>query len=226
MISENTIKEARFRANLFLPRWSVLKNLEANPIVKSSYFWFALVPVFAKIFEKIGNEIVVVYNFREYLFHLSLPFSWQILFFSSCFFVLGSIAFKLFCPHAITEHSGFKEFNEEGKGYPQINSYYIRSFYNRIKNEFSPSARDAVNSYLSHYHNLKFESDSEIIKYLHQIQDLENLNKAYWFTYNTSNQHRLGYRCLVSLFYFLGFLLFSIVIFQNIKFVLLHSSIC
>ena len=212
-----------------IPRWSVLKQLEKNYLVKSSFIWFMLVPVFAKFLEKFGGLVVINFNSVNYTFNLSLPFSWQLFFYSACFFAAGSIVVKLFCPKVVMEHDNYKEFSEFGKSWPQINGYVIKLFYNNMSLQFPKQTREKVNSYLKIFHNTEFVENQnysgDVVRFLQANRRSENENQAFWYVYTSANNHLILKRVFASVFYAFGFSLLIVVAIQNIKYVINASNI-
>jgi hypothetical protein len=90
--------------------WKILSSLGQSKLVKSSYIWMIVIPIFAKILEKVDPQIQL-YIFGE-LFHINftLPFSWKIFYFSSLFFAAGTIIYQIFCPRIIKEYPTYNDF--------------------------------------------------------------------------------------------------------------------
>jgi hypothetical protein len=212
-----------------IPKWSSLKGLENNKLVKSSFIWFMLVPVFSKLLGKLNETIIVTYNNHDYTLNFSLPFSWQIFFFAACFFTAGSVAVKLFCPNIIKEHTSFINFQESGKGWPQINGYIIDLYYDNFRMLFPEKHLDSVNNYLKYFHNKDFSKsktyETEVVIFLETNRIGQDENYAYWYTYNGAESVGPIKRVIATIFYFIGFSLLSIVAYQNLLFVIEVSNI-
>ena len=95
--------------------WSTLRDIQHNRVVKSTYAWLFIVPITAKIFSKIDSELSFAFNNQTITFDLTLPFSWQALFFSAVFFVLANLSVSFFIPELIKKYKDFSEFSDSGK---------------------------------------------------------------------------------------------------------------
>lgn len=219
--------------NNLIPEWSVLKGLETNPIVKSAFIWFIIVPVCARIFGSLNDTLTFTYDEYEYVINLSLPFSWQIFFYSACAYAAGSLVVKLCCPSIIVDHNEYSSFQKSGQSWPQINGYLISLYYKNSKCEFQKKHRASLDAYLKFFHDwtaptykdkdkdkdIYINYDQDTLLFLQRVQAGENENQAFWYVYGSSNSYFLRGRIIASLLYMVGFILFFIVVIQNVLFV-------
>ena len=213
----------KFQENI--PKWTLLKDLEGNTIVRSAFIWFMIVPISARLFGSLNETLIINYGEIDYIFHLSLPFSWQMFFYSACFYVLANIVIKIMCPNIIIEHRDYLSFSESGKSWPQIHGYLIKMFYSNVTCSFKKENILKIMSYLTIYHPQNFNemrpSDNEILKILQNMRTgKEDENQAYWHVRTVADRESKAFRLLASFFYFIGFLLFSVVVYDNVKFVI------
>ena len=68
-----------------VPTWSSLNSLGKSKTLKSSYIWIVVVPLVAKLFSKIESTIDFTLFGAKISVNLSLPFSWQMFYFSALF---------------------------------------------------------------------------------------------------------------------------------------------
>lgn len=92
--------------------WQWFRDFFSITIFKYFVTWFALVPVFAKILEKLPKEIIIPMKDFYYILNLELPFKWQILWFSSLCFITAFILYKIFVPVYITKYFSLKYYKE------------------------------------------------------------------------------------------------------------------
>lgn len=85
-------------------KWSNQRAFATSKIVKTSFVWLIIAPITAKLFSSI-NEILEV-NFLDETIRVSttLPFSWQILFFSASAFTIAGIIYSIFCPDIVKNY--------------------------------------------------------------------------------------------------------------------------
>src|SRR6266404_1085106 len=89
--------------------WSDLRGLGTNPVLKSSYFWLAFVPIAAKLLLQLKQPFVFKVLGKEHMLYLHLPFSWYIFYFSAVAFAIATALFGLFCPRIIKRYSSFAD---------------------------------------------------------------------------------------------------------------------
>lgn len=96
-------------------RWETLAAIGCSPAIKSSKFWIFFVPISAKLLGSIPESVSIHGLSQEIPIHLSLPFSWQVLFFASVFYTVGNAIVLFICPPIIKDYASLKEFKEEGR---------------------------------------------------------------------------------------------------------------
>jgi uncharacterized protein YlbG (UPF0298 family) len=92
--------------------WQAYKNLFQITVFRYLVTWFALVPFVAKLFVNIPRNFKVdfLHTSIEYSFNLSLPFNWQLLWYSSLSFVIAYILYIIFCPGFIRKYNSFSDY--------------------------------------------------------------------------------------------------------------------
>lgn len=95
--------------------WSTLRDIEHNKVIRSTYVWLFIVPITAKFLSKLESNLSFEISGQMITFVLSMPFSWQALFFSACFFVIGNILVSLQIPEIIKKYKNFSDFSTSGK---------------------------------------------------------------------------------------------------------------
>jgi hypothetical protein len=101
--------------SLIPTRWSGIRRIQEIKLISSMYIWIFMVPIAAKVLSRV-EEIVTVRIF-DYQFEvfLTLPFSWNVFYFSAIFFALATLLHRLTGPRLILDHPTYASFREEGK---------------------------------------------------------------------------------------------------------------
>lgn len=107
-------------------KWADLLKIYNSSFIRSMYMWLFIVPISVKLFQHI--EDVVSVTVFEYSFEIqtSLPFSWQIFYFSALFFVLGNVVLIFRCPELVKDHSDFQGFLSQGKDVRHLSEYALK----------------------------------------------------------------------------------------------------
>ena len=108
-------------------RWSDLAKIGNSKVAKSTVIWIFLVPLFVRILKPI-NAIEISLGGNAFSVDLALPFYWEILFFASLFFALGTILHTIFCPKFLALYETYPQFKELGRGDRTILSVMSNSF--------------------------------------------------------------------------------------------------
>lgn len=167
------------------------------------YIWIFIVPISAKVLEK-THEIAEI-TIYSYTFEvtLSLPFSWKIFYFAALSFAIATIIYQTRCPRLIKEHPTFASYENEGK--PE---WLLRDYATDIKVDYNEYRHNQVRNYEAH-ETSKFAENKK-----------EGNQMLFWGLYSQAETERTKERHLCFVFYFVGFLLMSIVFIQNFNWVL------
>jgi hypothetical protein len=93
--------------------WQGLRRFGSSKIVKSSYYWIFLIPLFSKVATQLHPVLLNIPGFGQTA-DFSLPFSWFLLYFSALSFALASLLYDIFCPRIISTFKDFREFLDSG----------------------------------------------------------------------------------------------------------------
>ncbi len=95
-------------------KWSKLRTLGHNSIIKSSYIWLIIVPLAAKMFSALPE----VHTFKIFeaniTVHFGLPFSWIIFYFMALFFAIGQFIYTVKCPEILKNYENFYDYEKSG----------------------------------------------------------------------------------------------------------------
>lgn len=170
------------------------------------YIWIFLVPVIARLFEQVGESaILTIFNYT-FEAQLTLPFSWVIFYFSAIFFAVANILFQIRCPQIVKDHSGYSDFAQSNKGVQHLDGYLFQAGMNweGLRQELAQQ-------------DFYFE---EIAEVTNSGSDDNLLRKMFWVIYNRAEKIRKTSKAITFSFYIIGFFLISIVVMQNVVFVI------
>jgi len=206
-------------------KWSSQRAMANSKIVKSSAIWLVVVPFAAKGLASIDNIIELTIFNGSFKISTVLPFSWQLLFFSACFFTLAGIVYSIYCPNIIKLYENFSQFEADGKSRLQINSALREIVWDTPKGKMINVYGPAAIKYFEQY--TKF-TDEEIRNHNDTGSQLfEDLSKnagknsnAFYFVYNISDIYNYK-QIRNSLFlYMAGFACIGVIAIQNIIYVI------
>jgi len=200
--------------NLF--GWEVLKSINDNKIVKSSYVWLVVVPFVAKLTSKLENTLSLNLAGKIYSIDLTLPFSWQLFFISALAFVMGNIIVLIFCPRIIKDYSNANEFIATGLYQGELYRY-MNSELRMMYNEHTAN--------VARLEEMKEEHGTTGPKL--DVNTLRNdaVTQQFWMIYNYYLKKNTLHRKVAVFFYAIGFISFSIVAINNVAWVYPQLSI-
>jgi len=169
--------------------------------LKTSYFWFFAVPILAKVCLKLQemNEDFTLFD-RVWAIDFSLPFSWQIFYFSSVSFALATLFYNIWCPEFLKKYRFPSDLKKEGKEAFFMLEYFVA---NLLKHPYTfsikhiSSIRKLVERHISFTPvQTEQEKSSSFIQIVYNdmntIQDYKNLfqsddlDYSYTLPYNVS----------------------------------------
>jgi len=181
----------KLNSTMIFLKWSQLKFLPSNRLIKSMGYWLFIVPIAAKILSHVNTPVLLkLYDYDLHL-DLSLPFSWYAFFFSALFFSVGNIFYMIWCPTIVKDHLSFAGFFGDGKTIEHLEDY---------ANEIS------IN-----FDKLNYDNTAS--------PNLE-LKRIFWFIYKEAIMCRTIKRgfCVVS--YYIGFIFAIYVVLSNVIWVI------
>ncbi len=198
-------------------KWSSLRVFGNSRIVRSSYFWFILIPMISKFFnycDKDGNRDLF---FCKPFIEIEIPFNWKIAFYGSLFYALATLLYQLFCPHVVKNYQNYSEFSKSGRGI----GYLIWCLTTRYGNSFQ-SMHPNVAAYLETFGLKKNMLDGRhydvIAQEIHMLD--QDMPTFFWYVVERLDFYKLYIRQAVLLLYTIGSLFFIWVILENLYAVL------
>lgn len=98
--------------------WTILRSQGRSRLIATSYVWIVVVPILAKVCEKITGHysIKIAWVERSFDVVLGLPFSWKVFFFMALAFALGKGIYSLKCPSPLQRFETYAEFHARHPG--------------------------------------------------------------------------------------------------------------
>lgn len=203
----------KHRENFFYKNlcWTCLKSLQKTAIVKSTYIWLFFVPLVAKSLSKIEKDVLSIeINSVVYSFDLELPFSWVMLFMSALLFVIGNVIYLVSAPKIIKIYDNYGDFLSKGDSFNALLQYNKKDIehMNKDRSNFQ-KAINMDEKIIGNNKTNPYEKDKR-----------KDMFADIFYHYNHDN---FKGRVACSIFYFLGGVLFSIILIQNISWVFIQS---
>lgn len=174
------------------------------------YIWIFLVPIAARLLENVEEAATVTIFSYTFEAQLTLPFSWLVFYFSAIAFAAANLIFQIRCPDIVKEHSDYSEFKQSNMGIEHLDRYLNQVGLNWEGLRLLIERQDEYFSEVAEASNPK------------QADGL--LRKRFWAIYWVGNQHRIIEKFSALILYIIGFVLFSIVLLQNIVFVIQYLT--
>ncbi len=100
--------------------WTVLKNIGSSKFIQSFTIWMVFVPIFAKVFNQIPDEITIGVLDTHLEIVCQLPFRLTIFYFCALLFGSSTLIYKFACPPLIKDYKSGSHFIETGGSIIQL----------------------------------------------------------------------------------------------------------
>lgn len=100
--------------------WPTLRRLGTNKAIRSANIWAFIVPITAKLMEKVQDQVSLDVFGHTYLIQLELPFSWKVWFVAALAFMLANFIFNVWCPIIIKETESYRDFAEQKRSFGEL----------------------------------------------------------------------------------------------------------
>lgn len=148
-------------------------------VVRSFVTWFAVAPIFVRLFGDVKSPIVFHVGATAHAVNISLPFSWWILWAASFLYVCAYVLFSYFCPPFIKRYQSYSDYQAIGHSPRYLAHQLSRAFQStsdkaqlirrlRIKSFSKPT-----NCVLPPEQNPSVEEDGTKFFFSHDGQSLE-----------------------------------------------------
>lgn len=176
--------------------WSQLTKIRDIKLISSMYIWIFLVPIAVKVLS-LTSDIATVEVFKyQFAIHLSLPFSWQVFYFSALSFALATLLYQARCPRIIKEYPTYSSFEQEGKPEWHLKEY----------------ANDIGLDYVEYREGIECAMEENDIEYLEGKEFTQSL---FWSIHHKADRERNASFTICLSAYVIGFILIGWVVMQN-----------
>jgi len=198
-----------------LPTWVDLRKLGNNKTVRSASVWTIVVPIAAKLLKGVEDVVDITILSHPFTLNLSLPFSWKVLFMTALAFMLANFIYEWFCPKLIKETSNYRDFSDQkrsGRELHRLLETHVQPSNDEVQRwlnwlNIRNTALTTTNATYGGYAN---GNDESVFPEIYSVTVL-NVEKVHPYA-----------RGITTLFYFVGFLLLALLMWQNIYFVIVH----
>jgi len=186
--------------------WQFLRDIRQNKIVASMGFWLVFVPLAAKAMHEVSDVVSIELGGQIIKLHMTLPFSWQSLFFSALFFSAGNLLVSILCPRIVFEHRDFGSFESAGKTHIHLREYDERF------NALNEQKRERL------LHLAGVNTQNQDDRGIGEFAVVE-LRKNFWKAYAIQNVSSHLLRWICSVFYVVGFMLLGEILYKQVLWV-------
>jgi len=178
-----------------IANWEKTSQIGRLKILRTSYIWLVIVPVFARAIENAPNPLPLPAISPDFELPLELPFTWQLFYFSAVLIAIASAIYSIFCPELITKFENFSAYRAEGRG----ENYLL--FYEERNGVFClPPLKDVLDPDAS-------------------TNPDERLQNAFWHLHEYEKARRSHLSTFCYSLYVTGLLAFAFVMVQNVYYV-------
>jgi len=200
-----------------------LRTLGESRVLKTSYLWFLLVPISARLLSSIDSVVNLRVFGTPFTITLGLPFSWEILFFGSLFVSAANLIFVVLCPQFVRDFEQYPEYTNSGR------TVYNLAFSAIDVIDRTPAK--ARKQTVAYYRDLaqipshlasdleRREPARQAFELRHQIP-IERAADVFWFVHDSYDEQRRVARFLCTAFYGVGLCCIAFVAAQNVLYVL------
>lgn len=191
-------------------KWTAIERMGNSKIAKSSYAWFIIIPIAAKLLQKVQNPIYITFLSEKPIeINVDLPFSWYIIFIIGILFILSNVIYLGSCPHIIREFKNYSSFT--ASGYP--NSYLIEQA------DLHNIDADVTSSFITSIPApLNWEPGTPKGNEYEREHQFNNSRKEYFDSiYNMANASKKLVRYFASIVIVIAFLLVAYIVYENVN---------
>jgi hypothetical protein len=93
-----------------MPRWSFFARVGNSKTLRELSRWFVFVPILARLLATVARDWARVPNL-SFVSHFTLPFDWQLLYYSAFSFMLAGLLYELRAPRIFREYPSYLNFS-------------------------------------------------------------------------------------------------------------------
>ena len=190
-------------------KWETINKIGKTKIAKSTFVFLFVVPVLARF--------IVESQYAD-IFDVALPFSWVVLYFSAICVALSTALYFIFCPDLVKQYREFNSFQAGGRGLSFLKSELGDCL--RISSR-TKGLRELVDAAYEQYPDeIYHRVDTSTLNQDEQRPSPVLMQVIFWVCHDVANSTHRMIRVVAEASYILGFFLFTLVLGQNLIYVL------
>lgn len=199
----------RVRLRIVAPPWSFFSRVGNSKLLRELSRWFVLVPIMARMLVTLTRELIQIPKL-QFVSHFTLPFDWQLLYYSAFFFMLGGLVYEVRAPRIVKDFSSFFNFKRSMPSVSDLTDYFLEvGKFGKRKEEEKRVVRaiislaDDPREYISlGYHLDSVESVEHALRAAIFTGQEREIGKLVW---DFCNRYRTFSRLCSCVFYSAGF---------------------
>jgi hypothetical protein len=211
-----------------VPQWSFFSRVGNSKTLRELARWFVLVPVIAKLLATLTKEATQTKQL-DFVYHLTMPFDWQLLYYSAFSFMLAELIYSLRSPSLFRDFPSYFNFSRSVQETRELIDYILevgkfgksnrveeRAVIEILKLADDPRDHIALEGQLADVEDVEQALRSAT------FQDQERLLRRHIWRF--CNRCRLTARALCCAFYGIGFSLLALAFASDLHAVLRQSA--
>ena len=202
-----------------VPSWSTLERAGNSRVLRTSYFWFLFVPIVARALGFVEHLRIPL--LAQFVQSFSLPFSWQMFYFSAAALAAASFIFAMRCPDIVKDYRSFPQYVADGKTIRQS----LQTLVDLLFSEDPTQAEQQIHDFLTSFY--EFDPPKQIVVW--QLLNAKfregDAPDIFWHVRSYAATVRPMSRAASSLLYVIGFALAAVVLAQSFWSVIIRSAL-
>lgn len=203
--------------------WKTLQEISASPVVTSSGIWIVIAPIAARLLSNLQKTINITIGDVGIPLQISLPFSWEALFFAALAFQAANLCRRIFCPKIIKESKNFRDYLSQSKSVQELIEALDTVKNSRQCKSLDPQSDEAVKisntggAFTAAYIKLQMnaQGNNSITGIINPEMLNPTLSEGYYLIEKYLNQEKIPARFVATIFNYVGFLLIGLVLYQS-----------
>lgn len=157
---------------------------------------------------------------------LGVPFTWELLYYSSVFFAIATLIYAICCPEIVKKYDKYSDFAAEGKGSDQLVSYAYGISADRTRQSGRHRLSDVqllrfLRMYTGGNQGLEPDNLGQLTQGTLRAENVSvhRLDAGFWYVRDCADKYSPLARLMVQVLYGVGFVLFVWIMVQNFWFV-------
>jgi hypothetical protein len=192
-----------------VPKWSELRRMGTSRVFQSSYLWLVIVPLAAKTIQRFDLGV-------------ELPFSWRMFFLSALTTSVANVLYVWKAPAFVRRFENYAQYLAEGRTASEV-SRWFESLLQRHGRQLQGNEWKNVREYVKIADpstTLDPKNLADAVSAIESVTMPDTVaSRAFWQVYNLGDDLHRNYRATTAAAYGLGIVLFSLVMIQNVWFV-------